>query len=350
MAPRAAALCALTAAAATAAAAAAPRLTSYALASLDPDSGLQRGALATLSPAAGLVAVGPPFAVAAPLSPCATAFIPSSADGGTLVIPSNLTSLVFVAASNGSVMRALPLRPAYELPFLVHNAADGLLYSIGMSVDAPTAFLEVVRVDPATGAVTPLAMTLTDNVLECAASLDAASGLLAYGYTGPLQLQALGGVVLAAASKAQPFDALVANGSVLALAALPGGSSDGGATPGVLFLSTDAQGSMWALMLLDAATGNATALAPLPSPLFVAPAQGALVYDAPSQTAFALAQFVNETGSGAVDVLMAFNLTGFAWVAGAPTLPRGGAGAFSYVELADAAAAPQGLWGLALQG
>jgi hypothetical protein len=350
MAPRAAALWCALLAATTAAAAPPAVLTSYALASLDPDSGLQRGALATLSPAAGLVARGPPFAVGAPLAPCATALIPSSADGGTLVIPANLTSLVFVGARNGSVLRTLPLRPAYALPFLAHNPADGLLYSIGMSVDAPTAFLEVVRVDPATGAVAPVGMTLTDNVLECAASLDAASGVLAYGYTGPLQLQALAGVVLAPGSRAQPFDALVANGSVLALATLPGGSSDGGATPGVLFLSTDSNGSMWALMLLDAATGNATALAPLPLPLFVNPAQGALVYDARSRTAFALAQYVNETGAGAVDVLMSFDLTGFTWKGGVPSLPYGGAGAFSYVELADAAAAPQGLWGLALQG
>lgn len=133
-----AALCAILAATT----AAAPVLTSYALTSLDPDTGLQRGALATLAPSTGLVALGPSFAVGAPLVPCATAFIPSSADGGTLVIPANLTSLVFVGARSGSVSRTLPLRPPYALPFLVHNPADGLLYSIGMSVDAPTAFLE----------------------------------------------------------------------------------------------------------------------------------------------------------------------------------------------------------------
>lgn len=300
------------------------------------------GSYLQLSSLTGVISQGPAISVPPPIAPCASAFIPSEA--GYIVIPANFTSLVFVHASNGTLAKSVALNPAYELPFLVYNPGDGLLYSLGMDVNNPSAFLDLVAVDPSTGAVTVVSPILTDNVLECATALDPSSGVLAFTYTGPLQMQAVGTVVLSNTSKAQAMNVLTSNGSVMSLAALPGGSSDG--TPGVLYLSQDGLGSMWALSLIDAVSGNTTALVPMPRQ-FVNPSQGALVFDAPTQSAYALAQFVDES-FGNVDVLLTFNLTGFGWSGGAPSLPNGGTGAFTSVTLNDTSIAPMGLWGLAV--
>lgn len=339
---RAALAAAALSAAAAAEALASVNVTTFAPLQVDPVAG-EVAAVLTVSSTEGLVGAGPAVTIPPPLAPCGAAFIPD-ASGGQWVVPGNMTALVFVSAATGKVTRSVPLSDAWELPFLVFNARDGQLYSIGSSVANPGAFLELASVDPASGAVKALAPLLIDNVLECVAGVDPASGVLAFSYTGPLQMQAVATAVLDPGSKAQPLNALTSNGSVMAVAPLPGGSADG--TPGVLYLSQDGAGSMWALMLLDAVSGNATALAPIPR-AYVNPSQGALVYHAPSASAYALAQYVDEA-VGNVDALLTFNLTGLAWAGGVPSLPGGGAGAMRAVRVNDTAVAPNGLWGLAV--
>jgi hypothetical protein len=316
-----------------------------ALSAFDPSS---ETAAPLLLNGSGVVSAGAAASFPPSLVPCSVAFVPGPG-GGSFIVPSNSSTLLTLDAATGKVTATVPLSPPYQLPLLSYNPKDGLMYGIGASVQEPSAFLTLVSVDHRTGAVAALGPLLITSVLECAGALDPASGLLPFTYAGPLNLQVVAGASVSNAS-AGGFNAVVTNGTVLALAALPP-FADG--SQAVLFLSVDGLGSLWALQALDTASGNVTALVPTGSERFVNPSQGALVYDAATATAAAVAAYVAGDGT-TVDVLMVFNLTGLARAGDGRLVFQGDDAApgsrFSYTPLNDTAVAPMGVWSLAVAG
>lgn len=323
----AAALSAAAPARAGAPAAASPLLVTLGLQSINATATSVR--LLRLAPGAGVVGGGAPVAYTTPPAPCAGAYVPAL---GAFAAATAGDSLVLLSGADGSLLRTVPLQPPFLLPLLAHSPSDGLLYGVGTPAASPGPFLTLVSVNASSGAVTALGPLLSNNVLECAGGVSA-SGVLMFTYTGPLQLQVVGGACVAPAggcSAADGFNVALGAGagSVLALAPLPP-PPGGGAASGVLLLAaTDTAGSVGALASLDPATGVVTPVVPLP-PTYVNPSQGALVVGARGGVA-ALAQHVAPDGN-VTDVLLLFNVT---------------AASYAATPLADAAAAPMGVWGL----
>ena len=296
-----------------------------------------------ISPGSGVTFTGPSLTIAPPppIFPCANGFMPSP-EGGMFVVPSNNSGLVFISATNGTLVRNVTLNPPYQLPMLAYYPVDGKLYSIGAPVGG-SAFLELVSIDVTTGAVTQIGPVLTNDVMPCSAyPLDPGSGLFVFSYIGPLQMQVLGGVVINNQSSAQAFNVAINNGSLQAMAPLPQ-AKDG--SQAVLFIAQDGLGSLQALQALDTASGNTSVLIPIDE-RYVNMYQGTLTYDVASNTAALVAGHVAPDGT-VFDVLMTFDLSGMARSQeGIYCLPNAGFNVTT-LGIAGSDTAPLGFWTIA---
>ena len=298
-----------------------------AISAVSPTGSSETISVLQLANASGVTAALPAQTFAPGVGPCSVGW-DGNTDGGAYLVPSGLsgTTLLRLSAATGAVDATITL----STPVLIATAAvgaDGLLYAIG-SPPAGSAYLELVSVNTTSGLVSPVSPVLTDNVQECAAAVDAASGILVFAYTGPLQLPIVGGMPTSA-SGSGGFS-IVMNASVLAVAAMP--AAVAGGSPRVLFIAEDSQGSIGGLQLLEPDAGTSRLLIAVED-IIVNVALGSLVYDAPSNTAAALAQVVHADGTP--DVLVVFDL---------------GARTYAVTVLKDSAVAAQGVWALAVAG